>query len=259
MIRRGAGRGAVAVALAWAAIAAAAPALAADLPVGPAYYPPVAYPPALYNWTGIYLGGNVGAGLLSDTTSQATAAPPTAIPGTIKIDPVGLIGGGQVGANYQFAHWVVGIEASWSSSNISGTGTILTAVPNTESMTSAPAWFATATGRIGYAVNDLLFYVKGGAAEMRVNYTQAIVIPTGGSIQSMGVNRSGYTAGVGLEYGFTENLSGKFEYDFFGFGTKTYNFSQTPVSIRSDLQTLTVGLNYRFTWPGSAPVVAAKN
>ena len=193
MIRRGAGRGAVAVALAWAAIAA--PALAADLPVGPAYYPPVAYPPALYNWTGIYLGGNVGAGLLSDAISQATAAPLTALTGTIKTHPVGLIGGGQVGVNYQFAPWVVGVEASWSSSNISGTstsGAVATlAVPAiSERMTSAPAWIATATGRLGYAANDLLFYAKGGVAEMRVSYTQDILIVAGGgtfSTQSMSV------------------------------------------------------------------------
>ena len=51
----------------------------------------------------------------------------------------------------------------------------------------------------------------------------------------------------------TENLSAKFEYDYFGFGSKTYNFAATPVSIRSDLQTLTVGLNYRFTW-AAAPL-----
>ena len=226
----------------------------------------MAYPPALYNWTGIYLGGNVGAGLLSDATSQATAAPPTALTGTIKTHPVGLIGGGQVGANYQFSHWVVGVEASWSSSNISGTstsGAVATlAVPAiSERMTSAPAWIATATGRLGYAANDLLFYAKGGVAEMRVSYTQAPTVAGGGtfSTQSMSVNRSGYAAGVGLEYGLTENLSAKFEYDYFGFGSKTYNFTATPVSIRSDLQTLTVGLNYRFTWPGAAPVVAAKN
>jgi opacity protein-like surface antigen len=53
---------------------------------------------------------------------------------------------------------------------------------------------------------------------------------------------------VGLEYGLTENLSAKFEYDFLDFGTKTYNFTATPVSIRSDLSMLTLGLNYRFNW-----------
>ena len=47
-----------------------------------------------------------------------------------------------------------------------------------------------------------------------------------------------------------ENLSGKIEYDFYGFGTKNYNFGFTPVSVRSNLHTLTAGLNYRFNWSG---------
>ena len=47
-----------------------------------------------------------------------------------------------------------------------------------------------------------------------------------------------------------ENLSGKIEYDFYGFGTKNYNFAITPVSVRSNLHALIVGLNYRFNWSG---------
>ena len=47
-----------------------------------------------------------------------------------------------------------------------------------------------------------------------------------------------------------ENLSGKIEYDFYGFGTKNYNFGFTPISVRSNLHTLIVGLNYRFNWSG---------
>ncbi len=47
----------------------------------------------------------------------------------------------------------------------------------------------------------------------------------------------------------TENLSALFEYDFYDFGTKTEQpFVSTPLAIRSDLHTLTVGLNYRFNW-----------
>ncbi len=49
----------------------------------------------------------------------------------------------------------------------------------------------------------------------------------------------------------TENLSARFEYDFYDFGTKDLSgFTLTPVSIKSDLHTLTVGVNYRFNWAG---------
>jgi outer membrane immunogenic protein len=57
-------------------------------------------------------------------------------------------------------------------------------------------------------------------------------------------------ARAGIEFGLVENLSGKIEYDFYGFGTKNHNFGFTPVSVRSNLHTLIVGLNYRFNWSG---------
>ncbi|HEX4040382.1 MAG TPA: hypothetical protein VHY10_01660, partial [Xanthobacteraceae bacterium] len=105
------------VALALAAMAFAAPARAADMAVPPSYNPPAAaLPPAMYNWTGIYAGGNVGGALLSDSISQATTIGTTTIPATQTAHPAGIIGGGQLGANYQFSAWVVGIEAAWSAS-----------------------------------------------------------------------------------------------------------------------------------------------
>jgi outer membrane immunogenic protein len=248
MTRLGPGQAALALGLALAATALAAPARAADLPAGPSYYPPVTMPPAQYNWTGFYVGGHVGAGLLADNYAE-TGAPPLPIFGSINIGPVGLIGGAQAGVNYEFAHWVIGAEASWTASNITGTGKATTAGGALETFTSAPAWFGAATGHVGYAANDLLFYVKGGGALMDVSYTESAPAPFGNPTTT-NQHRSGYTAGAGLEYGLTENLSAKLEYDFYGFGTKTYNFPATPVSIRSDMSAVTFGLNYRFVWGG---------
>jgi outer membrane immunogenic protein len=231
---------------------------AADLPVPakPGYYPPT-YAPAIYNWTGIYLGGNVGVGMLSDSIAQSAPGPSTPV-GTATLRPFNVIGGGQIGANYQFGSWVVGAEGALSSTNISGTGNVLTTTPSTESTTSAPHWLASATGRFGYAADTLLVYVKGGGAWMNVAYSQAIQI---GGLNVIGPQRiddtrSGFTAGVGLEYGLTENFSARLEYDFNDFGSKSYNFNQTPVSIRSDLHVLAFGLNYRFVPPGGSPVAA---
>jgi outer membrane immunogenic protein len=254
------------VALAMASLAVAAPAIAADLPTAPAYYPPAAFAPALYDWTGFYFGGHVGGALLADSINPASGiVPPTVMHGTIKIGPVDLVGGGQIGVNYEFAPWVVGIEGTLTASAISGTGTVgatSVTVPTLsgESFTSAPTWLVTATGRLGYAANTLLFYAKGGAAWMRVDYTQNQFVGLSNiGTQVITDNRSGLTAGLGVEYGMTENLSAKFEYDFFDFGTKTYNFIATPVTVQSQIHVVTVGLNYRFNWAGGGgPVVAAK-
>ena len=241
-------------ALAWLAAALVGPARAADLPA-PSYYPPAApLPPAVYDWAGFYIGGNIGAGLLSDAWTQNTAAPAAPadpIAGTIYAGPLGVIGGGQAGLNFQFRSWVVGIEALWDDSAITGNGTVDTTPPSVVRGTSAPMWLASATGRVGYASDAWLFYAKGGGAWMSVKYTEDVLGAFGFNTGTQGISdtRAGFTAGVGLEFGMTESLSARVEYDFFGFGSKAYNFTLiTPVNIRSDLNTFTAGINYRFNW-----------
>src|SRR5579863_980322 len=83
------------VALALAAVAVAAPAHAADLPVAPAYTPPAPVPPAIYNWTGFYIGGNVGAGLLSENMTPTSATAPLTPGVPFHPSVVGLVGGAQ--------------------------------------------------------------------------------------------------------------------------------------------------------------------
>jgi outer membrane immunogenic protein len=229
---------------------------AADIAVpAPTYYP--AYlPPAIYNWSGIYFGGHIGGGILTDSVSQnATAL--FNLGGSGDLRPAGVLGGAQLGANYEFAPWVVGAEVSWTDSGISGSTLIPCtdcSFPSTqvaqERATSHALWFATATGRFGYAANDWLFYGKAGGAWMHVSYTQDYLTGVGvtAATQTISADRAGFTAGMGAEYGMTENLSGKIEFDFYDFGTQNYNFVQTPVSIRSDMYALILGLNYRFTW-----------
>jgi hypothetical protein len=55
------------------AVTAVLPAHAADMGVpSRSYYPPL--PPAIYDWTGIYLGGHIGGGMLVDSVSQNGAS-----------------------------------------------------------------------------------------------------------------------------------------------------------------------------------------
>jgi len=221
-------------------------------PPATSYYPAAPLPPAIYDWTGLYIGGNVGAGLLADTVNPIGTGTEGTLLSPASHDTVGIIGGGQAGVNFEWAPWVIGAEVSWDASNISGPATAVASVPGTaEQTTSNPQWMATATGRFGWASNDLLFYAKGGGAWMHVSYTQDILATT----QSIGDNRTGFTAGAGLEYGMTENLSAKIEYDFLDFGTKDYPvFTATPISVKSNLHMLTAGINYRFSWAGGGPL-----
>jgi outer membrane immunogenic protein len=258
------------VGLAVAASALATAASAADLPVpaAPAYTPP-AYRPVIYDWTGIYGGLHLGAGLLEDqvTTTTTTALQPS---GTqTRLSPFSVVAGAQAGFNYQIQQVVIGAEGTFTWSNISGTqvtaSALLVPFSVSESSTSTPRWYATATGKIGFAANDFLFYAKGGAAWMGANYTQAIAAGVGNvSSQTISDTRSGFTVGGGIEFGMTENLSARLEYDYLNFGTKTYTFANLntpaaalvlPVAIRSSTSLITAGINYRFNWGGGGAYV----
>jgi outer membrane immunogenic protein len=165
--------------------------------------------------------------------------------------------------NYEFAPWVVGVEASWTDSAINGNtligcigGCSIQPAPTliaSERFTSNAQWFAAVTGRAGYAANEWLFYAKAGGAWMRVSYTEDL-LAQGEVIAATRVvsdNRTGFTVGAGIEIGLVENISAKVEYDFYDFGSKNYGFALiTPVTVKSDLHTLTVGLNYKFNWSG---------
>jgi outer membrane immunogenic protein len=241
---------------------AAAPAHAADIAVpSRSYYPATPPPPAIYDWTGFYLGGHIGGGMLVDSVSQnGTSSGGFGLANTGNLRPAGVIGGLQAGANYEFTPWVVGIEGTWTASAIQGNTLIpcagaclLGATPITqERFTSQAQWFAALTGRAGYAANDWLFYAKAGGAWMRVRYTEDLL--AGGvtaTTQNLNDNRTGFTVGAGIEFGLVENISAKVEYDFYDFGSKNYNFAAiTPVTVKSDVHTLTVGLNYKFNWSG---------
>jgi outer membrane immunogenic protein len=274
------------VGLVVAASFVATAASAADMPVPAPAAPPPAYHPPVYDWSGIYIGGSVGGGWINDTvtTTAATALQPAGT--TTNVSAMGVLGGAQVGGNVQFAPVVVGLEGTWFATNLSGTKQI-PAIPGgllslfQQSTSSAP-YLATMAGRIGYAANDMLFYVKGGGAWMRVSYTQSVTAAQlagcgncpGGVVsqQALTDTRTGFVAGGGFEYGLNENLSIRVEYDYLGFGTKNYTFARLgtttvtaagvppvftvnapvglslPVSIKSQLQMATVGVNYRFTW-----------
>lgn len=106
----------------------AGPAMAADLPMrGPVYTPP---PPAVvfYNWTGCYIGANVGGGWTHNSNTFGEPLPdPVAYgfaPINIGTNGSGVVAGGQAGCNWQAApNFVVGIEGDFSWSGVKGEGT----------------------------------------------------------------------------------------------------------------------------------------
>jgi outer membrane immunogenic protein len=183
-------------------------ALAADLPAR-TYTKAPAYVDPGYNWTGFYLGGNVGYSWgRSDTTSSFLDATSGAVlnSASSKFNLDGVIGGGQLGYNWQNSNWVFGLEAdiqgsgekgSTSNSCPGGSATATTlaglssacstghlgdtapfnvaALPVTNSLSEKIDWFGTVRGRIGPTITPtLLAYVTGGLAYGEVGTTDTV-------------------------------------------------------------------------------------
>ena len=110
---------------------------------------------------------------------------------------------------------------------------------------------------MGWAVGPALFYGTGGLgyANERVS-TLLAGVPAAGSTGFDTADRWGYAAGAGIEYGFTPNWSAKIEYMHYGFDTRNAPAGSLavlqPVAIGLHIDTLKVGVNYR--WGG--PIVA---
>ena len=154
------------------AVAVAVPALAADMAPRYSKAPPPA-PIMVYNWTGCYIGGNVGGG---SARTEQTQIGKVGVPAIVLNNDFGrsekwdVIGGGQIGCDYQFAgNWVVGVQAMADAGNLRSSHVVPTAFPGfpVGSFISNDRvnYTVTATGRIGYLfAPQVLAYVKGGAA-----------------------------------------------------------------------------------------------
>ena len=118
------------------------------------------------------------------------------------------------------------------------------------------------TGQIGYAWNQALFYVKGGAA-VTSNRFSILETFTGIELASASATRWGGTVGVGFEYGFTPNWSFGVEYNHLFMGDANNSFTNVNLGtaavlnnrITQDVDMVTLRINYRFGGYG-APIAA---
>ena len=229
-----------------ALVALGAPALAADLAARPyTKAPPIAAP--IYNWTGFYIGGHIGAAFNNDNTFNGLVNGGN--------DDARFLGGVQGGFDYQFApNWVLGAEAqySWLANN---NGAWL--FPGGYAYTNEQRGIGSVTGRIGYTWGPALLYVKGGYAFADNRETLLLNgAPTAFTLN--GDHKDGWTVGAGLEYMFAQNWSAKAEYQYYDFGRTTFVSPAVLApfgSFRNDEHTVKVGINYRFNF-GGGPVVA---
>jgi outer membrane immunogenic protein len=227
-------------------------AVAADLParVYTKAPPPVV---ATYNWSGCYVGGN-GGGIWSRNN---WSLPDMGGLPVSSHDVNSWLAGVQAGCNYQFnGGWVVGIQGDYDWADGTGSGPHGTLPTLTDQ--SHISGLGSVTGRVGYAWDRFLGYVKGGGAWERNSYLQFFPA-TGATFATGGATRDGWTVGVGGEYAFWQNLSVFVEYDYYDFGNDTLTFTTAMgtfphISVRETQSVVKAGLNWKFDWAG--PVVA---
>jgi outer membrane immunogenic protein len=260
------------------------------------YKAPIAYPPAAYNWTGFYVGAHLGGGIEQSqwTDNKPIICPVSPCPANAagSQNATGPLGGVQAGYNWQFGRWVLGVEGQYSFAKLNADhqnislqaaslGLLSFTANSVDRLTSKIDGIGTIAGRIGFASDSMdrtLFFLKGGAAFARKQYTDQFngvgTLCVNGScgvaiIESGAANGSqnnwGWMAGIGLEYGLTENWSANIEYNYLDFGTKTANLQGTqcqqtfigvpggtcapitrPFDVNQNTQLLKFGVNYRF-------------
>jgi outer membrane immunogenic protein len=234
-----------------AVVALAAPAFAADLPAYPTKAPAV----AAYNWTGLYVGINLG-GTWSNVTNTDTFSPVGAV-NSASSTISGVIGGGQIGYNWQSGHVVFGLEADVDGSGQSGTSATLLPGFGTDAVANTIRGFGTARARVGFAADRWLWYVTGGFAWQNIGFSDAFTT-TGGSvtgISSGSTTRTGYSVGGGIETALWDNWTGRVEYLHIDTGTWTTTttglgaplaFTSVTNGVRTPDNIVRAGLNYRF-------------
>src|SRR5215467_15189135 len=211
--------------------------MAGDLPINaPVYAPLYRAPPIIaLNWTGCYLGGHIGGGFVDkkfggpfvDNAVPSTFGAPTSFAisdPSADLNSTSLLGGGQVGCNFQFAgNWVIGFEADASGANQQGGGNsrlilegavlngtlpgITTVVSSNGTASSRTDFIATATGRLGYTFGRLgegMVYAKGGAAwaHDKYQFNGQVLVNSFVTPFNFGASetRVGWTVGAGVEW-----------------------------------------------------------
>jgi len=233
---------------------------AADLPVAPRSYYPGVTPVPYYNWSGFYLGGNAGG-------DWANVSPTVALPlgtlgtvgGTISSSSSGFAGGGQIGYNWFFApSYIVGIEGDFEALTNDHTG----GAPDLATYETKLQYLSTARARFGLAADRFMFFLTGGFAwsqgqNTRTNNGSAFA--PAGTVETKTIDRTGWTAGAGVEYAIASNWTLRLEYLYASLSGNSYTLPVSGIVISPG--TLAVnefrfGVNFKFG-PGD-PVVGAR-
>lgn len=231
-------------ALSLLALEGAAP--AADLPPAP-QLPPLE---AQSVWTGFYAGLNVG-GAFGSSRNTFTIAGFGLPPFNTSLE--GVVGGGEAGYNWQAGPWVLGLDANFEGSGLSGSRTAPCLPPLCGAFAARYAqrlpWFGMLRPRIGYALGNWLFYATGGGVLGQVDTNATAASGSFIATDNRSRTRDGWTLGGGVEVELAASWSAKVEYLYLDLGSRTTTYLlNPPISDTSHFSAnvITAGVNYHF-------------
>lgn len=190
------------------------------------------------DWTGFYIGAQ-GSWISANVTDTYDLVTP------FNFSANGLQGGPVAGYNYQSGNMVLGLEGDVNFGNVSATALCNGAsVPVCAGSGTNPTFnlrtTGTVRGRIGYAVDQVLFYGTGGVGFANVSVSDPLQGGTDGK------THVGFVAGAGAEWMITQGASLRLEYLYSRYPTINYALVSTPDSIGFDGHSVRAALNFHF-------------
>ncbi|WP_202322188.1 outer membrane protein [Mesorhizobium sp. 113-3-9] len=201
-----------------------------------------AEPTTVHDWSGVYVGGQIGYGFGKTDAVFSSPNTPT-FQASQDYDIDGFLGGVQVGYNYQINSLVLGVEADIAGSDIKGHSGEINVGVRGDTYDTKVDWFGTLRARAGYAFDSTLIYGTGGLAYGSVENRYL-----GGPLNSFSEKgtKTGWTLGAGLEQAFTDHWSANVEYLYVDLRDQTIDYGGSNTEFDNKFSTVKIGMNYKF-------------
>jgi outer membrane immunogenic protein len=202
---------------------------------------------AMSNWTGFYLGAQIGYGWGPAHQFGFGGQSPS-------FNMKGVVGGITAGYNYQISNVVLGIEGDLSLSSMKSqfSSTFNWGCGFANGCTDEIRWFGTVRGRLGLAVDRFMIFATGGLAVAGLR--DQIAAPVGCDFGFCGTStKLGWTVGAGVEAMIAPNWTAKAEYLYMNFGNTSHG-TVTGFGANHQAHIVRVGVNYLFSTGPSAVV-----
>ncbi len=212
--------------------------------------------PDNYDWTGFYIGARI-----DNAWSKTSSSTVNTVTGAVVAADSTMTqwhGGLQLGYDAMLpTRIVVGVAADVSSGNT--TTTTVTDASGTSAERTTVFDSETVRGRLGYAFDNLLLYGTGGWAWssdqfIRTQLAGTLNLATAGTEEAVNKYLGGWTVGGGAAYALAQNwnLFAEYRRTSFRSSTVALPFSEVSTTSTASVNTITLGVNYKFDWSGLA-------